>query len=291
MSQSSYHNWSEYARLIRFDRPIGSLLLLWPTLMALWGAAGGCPSVRLMVIYTLGVFVMRSAGCAINDWADRDIDGHVERTKHRPLASKSIHPNNALIAFMALLVMAFLLVSMTNVSTMLWSIGALILASTYPFMKRYTHYPQAVLGAAFAWGIPMAYASTLNAVPFEAWVLFSAMFMWTMAFDTAYAMADKIDDLKVGVKSTAIAFGQWDKVMVAVFQTAALFLFAVWGYFSNLGFYYGIGLLLAVILSMYQLWLIRDRDRANCLKAFLNNQWIGLSLFAGMALDYLFYKT
>jgi len=255
-------------------------------MMALWGAAEGHPSVHLVVIFTLGVFVMRSAGCVINDWADRDVDGHVARTKDRPLASGRLHARDALIIFVVLLIVAFGLVCMTNALTMQWSVGALVLAAIYPFMKRYTHYPQVVLGAAFAWGIPMAYAAQANAVTANAWWLFSAMVTWTIAYDTAYAMADKEDDLKIGVKSTAIAFGRADKMMVAIFQAIAMLLFAFWGYRSGLGKFYAAGMFVAILLSGYQLWLIRHRDRTLCLKAFLNNQWVGLVLFAGMVLDF-----
>lgn len=288
MRESSYHrSLLEYALLMRLHRPIGWLLLLWPTLMALWGAGQGRPSLHLIVVFTLGVIVMRSAGCVINDLADIKIDGHVQRTRERPLVTGRVHKQDALMLFSGLIALAFLLVCATNGLTMRLSVVALMLASVYPFMKRYTHFPQVVLGAAYAWGIPMAYAAQTNTVPIAAGVLFGAMVLWTVAFDTVYAMVDKEDDLKIGVKSTAIGFGKWDTLAVASLQAAALALFALWGMLTGLGILYALGWLFAVAVSVYQQYLIQDRSPTACFKAFLNNQWIGFALFVGMWLDFI----
>lgn len=293
MRAPSYHKsffsqkpWLAYLQLMRLHRPVGWLLLLWPTLMALWGASRGKPSGFLIVVFTLGVIVMRSAGCVINDWADRHVDGHVKRTRERPLVSGKVQEKEALWLFSGLILFAFLLVCMLNLMTLKLSVIALALAATYPFMKRYTHFPQVVLGAAFGWGIPMAYAAQSESVPLEAWILFSAMLLWTVAFDTIYAMVDKDDDLKIGVKSTAIGFGKFDKFAVASLQGGALVLFGLWGVSTGLGMFYATGWLTAFALSIYQQWRIQSRDPATCFKAFLNNQWIGLALFIGMWLDF-----
>lgn len=284
MREPSYHR---YALLMRLHRPIGWLLLLWPTLMALWGASHGKPSLDLIIIFTLGVIVMRSAGCVINDYADQNIDGHVSRTRDRPLVTGQVHKREALCLFGGLIMLAFLLVCATNSMTLKLSIVALLLACCYPFMKRYTHFPQVVLGAAYGWGIPMAYAAQTETVPLTAWILYAAMLLWTVAFDTVYAMVDKEDDLKIGVKSTAIGFGRLDKLAVASLQAGSLTLFAIWGVATGLGKFYALGWLVAFALSVYQQYLIQDREPSACFKAFLNNQWVGLALFMGQTLSHI----
>lgn len=271
-------------QLMRLHRPIGWLLLLWPTLLALWGASEGQPSWSLVIIFSVGVVVMRSAGCVINDWADRDFDGFVARTKERPMATKKVTSKAAWGLFVGLLFIALLLVSMTNRLTMMLSVGGLVLASAYPFMKRYTHFPQVVLGAAYAWGIPMAYAAQSNEVPFAAYWLYAATLLWTVAFDTIYAIVDKEDDLKIGVKSSAIAFGRYDKLAIGILQVASIACFAIWGTLSGLSFYFAIGCIMASGLFLYQHYLIRERLPERCFKAFLNNQWVGLALFLGAVL-------
>lgn len=271
---------------MRLDRPIGWLLLLWPTWLALWGASKGVPSIKNIVVFTLGVIVMRSAGCVINDWADRRVDGDVRRTCHRPLVAGQVSEKEALRLFVLLLIVAFILVCFLNPLTIMLSSVAVLLATIYPFMKRYTHFPQTVLGAAFAWGVPMAYVAEINTLPFSAMILFFATVCWTMAFDTIYAMVDREDDLKIGIKSTAIAFGQYDTVAIGLLQFSALLLFAYWGVLSELGIFYFIGFGMACGLSFYQQWLIRLREPQACFRAFLNSHWIGATLFIGMSLDF-----
>ncbi|MFT4675639.1 MAG: 4-hydroxybenzoate polyprenyltransferase [Reinekea sp.] len=276
-----------YIRLTRLDRPIGIYLLLWPTLSALWLAAEGFPGLPVVLIFTLGVVLMRSAGCVINDFADRKIDGRVKRTVARPLASGLVSSQAALWLFFGLLVLSFGLVLFTNARTVGMSVVALLLASTYPFMKRHTYLPQVVLGAAFAWAIPMAY--TALAVPLSdvAWLLFSATVLWTVAYDTLYAMVDRDDDLKIGMRSTAILFGDADRLMVGLIQALTWVTWLIIGFKANLGLFWWIGLAISAGLFGYQQWLIRTRERSACFTAFLNNHWIGMVLFVGLALDYL----
>ncbi len=277
-----------YGRLIRFERPIGSLLLLWPTWWALWIASQAVPDWRLLLIFSLGVFVMRSAGCAINDIADRHVDGHVERTKGRPLATGAISVQEALGVFLGLLLLALLLVLQLNTLTILMSFVAVLLAVTYPFMKRYHHWPQVHLGAAFGWSIPMAFtAVTGEWPPLSAWLLFWANLAWTTAYDTLYAMCDREDDLKIGVKSTAILFGRHDRLMVALLQLLTLFLLIMVGVIEALNWPYYVGLCVAASLFVYQQYLVRDRDRWFSLQAFLHNNRVGLVVFLGIALSYI----
>lgn len=271
---------------MRLDKPIGWLLLLWPTLLALWGAGRSAPSWVLGSIFTLGVIVMRSAGCVINDWADRRIDGKVLRTAQRPLAHGSVTAEAAIVLFLGLLISAFGLVWATNSITIILSIGAVCLASVYPFMKRYTHYPQVILGMAFAWGIPMAYAARTEQVPIEAGILYLATVLWTVAFDTIYAMVDRQDDLKIGVKSTAIAFGKWDLWMIGILQCGALMSFAVWGKLAGLGTGYALGWWAASGWSVYQQYTIRSRAPAACFRAFLRSHWVGAFLWLGACHDW-----
>jgi len=276
-----------YIKLTRLDRPIGIYLLLWPTLSALWLAAEGFPGLPVVLIFTLGVVLMRSAGCVINDFADRKIDGRVKRTVARPLAAGLVSSQAALWLFFGLLVLSFGLVLFTNARTVGMSVVALLLASTYPFMKRHTYLPQVVLGAAFAWAIPMAY--TALAVPLSdvAWLLFSATVLWTVAYDTLYAMVDRDDDLKIGMRSTAILFGDADRLMVGLIQALTWVTWLIIGFKANLGLFWWIGLTISAGLFGYQQWLIRTRERSACFAAFLNNHWIGMVLFVGLALDYL----
>jgi 4-hydroxybenzoate polyprenyltransferase len=277
----------DFIELARLNRPIGILLLLWPTWWALWLAAEEIPSWQNLLIFTLGIGLMRSAGCVINDFADRNLDGHVKRTKDRPIPSGRVSGREALILFVLLSLIALMLVLQTNTLTIYLSGGALLLAASYPFMKRYTYYPQAVLGAAFGWGIPMAFAAETGEVPPVAWLLFGANVVWTIAYDTLYAMVDRDDDIKMGVKSTAILFAEADKTIVGMLQ--GLTLFSLWLLVQHvpLGPTYYIGLLVAAGLFGYQQYIIRDRARDACFRAFLNNNWVGAAIFAGIALSFI----
>jgi len=278
----------DYARLMRLDRPIGMLLLLWPVLWALWIAAAGRPALPVFVVFVAGVVLMRSAGCVINDYADREFDPQVERTRDRPLAAGRVHPNEALTLFVVLALSAFALVLLMNRLTILLSFVGAALAVSYPFMKRWTHLPQFYLGAAFGWGVPMAFAAQTGSVPADAWILFGATLCWAVAYDTAYAMVDREDDIRVGVKSTAILFGRADRSMIALFHVLTLILLAWAGSRAGLGLTYYIGLLLAAGLAGWQQWLIRARSRDGCFRAFLNNNRFGAVIFAGLALDFYF---
>lgn len=276
----------QYALLMRLHRPIGTLLLLWPTLIALWFAADGHPNPGIVMIFLAGVLVMRAAGCVINDFADRDFDGYVARTKTRPLVAKQVSSREAMGVFFVLLLMALILVILTNTATIYLSIVALLLATTYPFMKRYTHFPQVVLGAAFGWAIPMAYSALEQPLGSDCWLLYFSTLLWAVAYDTLYAMVDKDDDLQIGIKSTAIAFGEYDKFWVGVCHLGMLALLALLGWQMQRSeiFFYGIGIALG--LAGYQQWMIRKREKAACLRAFLNNQWLGFALFVGTLLDF-----
>lgn len=277
----------QYSRLTRFDRPIGTFLLLWPTLWAVWLAGKGSPDPYVVLVFFLGVFLTRAAGCAINDYADREIDGHVKRTRDRPLARGAVSEREALILCAALFLAAFALVLTLNRLTIYLSFAGLGLAALYPFMKRYTHLPQLFLGAAFSWGIPMAFAAETGAVPAVAWWLLAANLCWVVAYDTLYAMVDRDDDLKIGVKSTAILLGALDGPAVAACQAAALAILGLIGLKLHLGGYYFGGLVAAAVFAAYQQWRIRHRNRDACFGAFLNNSWLGAAVFAGIVLDYL----
>lgn len=277
----------EYALLMRIDKPIGILLLLWPTWWALWIAGEGAPDLLVFTVFTAGVFLMRSAGCVINDYADRNIDGQVERTQNRPLAQKRIAPKEALYLFVGLALTAFVLVLLMNKLTIAMSFVGAILAASYPFMKRFTNLPQVILGTAFAWSIPMAFAAQTGSVPVAAWLLFFATILWTTAYDTMYAMVDRKDDLKIGVKSTAILFGQNDRIIIAGLQIATLSLLIVAGVYLQLGTLYYSGLVIAGGFAVYQQFLIKDRFEKQCFVAFLNNNWFGMVIFAGLFLHYL----
>jgi 4-hydroxybenzoate polyprenyltransferase len=275
-----------YFKLMRLDRPIGIYLLLWPTLSALWLAAEGLPKVATLLIFALGVVTMRSAGCVINDFADRKVDGHVKRTLARPLATGLVSEKEAIALFLVLIGTSFLLVLLTNWTTIKMSVIAALLASAYPFMKRYTYLPQVVLGAAFAWAVPMAYTALEVPIQETTWLLFSATVLWTVVYDTLYAMVDRDDDLKIGVRSTAILFGDADKLMIAILQLLTLATWLMLGIQAELGLFWWLALVFAAGLFGYQQWLIRDRNRDACFKAFLNNHWIGLALFLGLIVNY-----
>ncbi|MEC6909456.1 4-hydroxybenzoate octaprenyltransferase [Photobacterium piscicola] len=274
-------------QLARFDRPIGSLLLLWPTLWALFLAGDGFPKLDVLVVFVLGVVFMRAAGCVINDFADRNVDGHVKRTANRPMPSGKVSEREALGLFILLVLVSFLLVLTMNNLTIMLSVVAVILAAAYPFMKRYTHLPQLVLGAAFGWSIPMAYAAQSGALPVVAWLLFAANILWTIAYDTLYAMVDRDDDLKVGIKSTAILFGRFDKLIVGLLQLATIMLLIAIGGILQLNQGYFWALLLAAALFVYQQMLIQGRQREQCFKAFLNNNYVGMVIFIGISLSVL----
>ncbi|MDI1231297.1 MAG: 4-hydroxybenzoate octaprenyltransferase [Methylobacter sp.] len=276
----------QYWILARFDKPIGILILLWPALWALWVASDGKPDVLVLTVICLGVVLMRAAGCVINDYADRDFDPHVQRTQHRPIAAGKVKPKEALLVFVVLCLCAFGLVLLLNSYTILLSFVAAFLAASYPFMKRYTQLPQAYLGIAFGWAVPMAFSAQLNSIPPVAWVMYLAVVLWALVYDTMYAMVDKEDDLKIGVKSTAILFGAYDREIMGGLQLIILGLLMTVGQMIDANWpYYG-GLLLAAGLSVYQQKLIFHREKTLCFKAFLNNNWFGLVVFLGLLVDY-----
>jgi 4-hydroxybenzoate polyprenyltransferase len=279
--------WGAYWRLMRFDRPIGTLLLLWPTWWALLLAGDGRPGVKNALIFTAGVVLMRAAGCVMNDIADRDFDPHVERTRNRPLASGELRLRQAVGVFFFLMLLAFLLVLMTNPLTVKLALVGAALASTYPFFKRFTHLPQVVLGVAFGWGIPMAFAAETGAVPAIAWWLLAVNTLWSVIYDTQYAMVDRDDDLAVGIKSTAILFGRRDVPVIAVLMSAMIALLVLVGLREGLGWPWYIGVVVAAALFGWQLYLIRNREREACFRAFLNNNWVGFLLFLGLLAHYL----
>lgn len=280
-----------YERLLRLDKPIGTLLLLWPTLTALWIASLGVPSWLLIIVFVVGTLLMRSAGCAFNDWADRHYDGAVERTASRPLATGEIQPWEALVLGAAFALCAFLLVLATNRVAVAWSVPALLIAIAYPFFKRFFALPQAFLGIAFSFGIPMAFAAARGEVPPFAWWMLAANLFWVVAYDTEYAMVDREDDIRIGIRTSAITFGRYDILAVgvcyAVFLAAMLWL----GRAAGLGTYYMAGIVVAALIAVYHLWLIRNRDRAACFRAFLHNHWLGFAIFAGTALDYALLRS
>jgi len=278
----------EYARLMRIDRPIGIFLLLWPVLWALWISSGGHPDERLFVIFVLGTFVMRSAGCVMNDFADREFDPHVRRTADRPLARQSVSTAEALALFAVLGLIALALVIPLNRPTQVLALIGGVLAVTYPFLKRFFSLPQAYLGLAFSWSVPMAFAAQTGELPLVAWVLFVAGVLWTTAYDTMYAMVDRDDDLVIGIRSSAILFGRADRFVIGALQLGALAGLGLAGSLARLGHWYWAGLAVAAAFAVYQQWLIRDRDPDACFRAFLNNNLFGLAVFGGIALDYLF---
>ena len=276
----------DYIELMRLDRPIGTYLLLWPTLWALWLAAEGVPDISTLIIFVLGVILMRAAGCVINDYADRDFDGHVERTRERPLATGRISARQALIAFAMLVGLSGLLVLLTNALTIQLAFVGVGLAALYPFCKRFTFYPQVVLGAAFSWAIPMAFAAQAGTLPMPLWLLFIANLLWTVAYDTEYAMCDREDDLRIGIKSTAILFGEADRVIIATLQGLALFCLILAGVRFELGQWFHLGLTIAAVCFAWEFWKTRSRKPQVCFKAFLHNHWAGLAILLGIILDY-----
>ncbi|WP_456417310.1 4-hydroxybenzoate octaprenyltransferase [Thiolapillus sp.] len=283
---ASASRWQNYIRLMRLDKPIGILLLLWPTLWALWIAAQGQPRPWLVAVFIAGVVLMRSAGCVINDYADRNIDSHVKRTAQRPLTAGLVSKKEALTLFAVLVILAFLLVLTLNPLTIALSVVGAFLATSYPFTKRFTHLPQAYLGAAFGWAIPMVFAAQTGAVDPRAWWLFAAVLVWALIYDTMYAMVDRDDDLKIGVKSTAILFGDHDRLIIGLLQLLFLGLMFCVGWSFGLGGYYYTSLAAAAALMLYHQWLIRDRQRERCFRAFLHNHWVGVVIFAGILANY-----
>lgn len=279
MTQSK---WLAYCRLMRIDKPIGALLLLWPTLCALWLASRGTPDPLIFLVFFCGVFLMRSAGCVINDFADRNIDGHVERTSKRPLPNGEVSERESKILFAVLILISFILVLALNKLTILLSVAALGLAWMYPFMKRITHLPQLILGVAFSWSIPMAYAAIIDSLPLSCWILLLANLLWTVAYDTQYAMVDRKDDLRIGVKSTAILFDRFDKLIIGVLQAMTLVLFVILAQLNGLSNSFYWCLLIVGMLFIYQQQLMADRQPAKCFKAFMNNNYVGLLLFLGV---------
>ena len=280
---------NEYARLARLDRPVGTWLLLWPALWALWIAGAGRPTPRVLLVFVLGVVVMRAAGCVINDFADRDIDPHVRRTRDRPLAARRVAPTEALVIFAALLGLALLLVTRLNLLTVkLACIGA-VLTVSYPFFKRFFPMPQLWLGISFGgWSVPMAFAAQTGVLPRVAWVLYIAAVLWAAVYDTIYAMIDREDDLKIGVKSSAILFSDMDKLLIGVMQAMMLYALVLAGRDMHFGRWYQGGVIAAGVLFLWQQWLIRKREPAGCLRAFLNNQYVGLAVFIGVLLQYVY---
>lgn len=286
LSNSPLRRLPDFIALGRLNRPIGIYLLLWPTLWALWIAAEGQPSYRLIFIFVMGVILTRTGGCIVNDYADRNFDGQVQRTANRPLATGRISGKEALAVAAVIGLLAFVLVLFTNTFTIALSVGGLVLACTYPYMKRHTYLPQAVLGAAFAWAIPMAFGAVSETVPLHAWLIYLATVSWTMAYDTLYAMVDRDDDLQAGIKSTAILFGEADLMMVGILNGLALLALILLGNKLDFSFWYYAGLVLAVALWAWQLWQCRSRERDACFSAFLHNHWVGAAVFAGIFLHY-----
>jgi 4-hydroxybenzoate polyprenyltransferase len=281
-----YAHLPDYWRLARMDRPIGFLLLLWPTLWCLWIASEGIPDIGMLLIFILGTILMRAAGCCINDFADRDFDGHVERTRERPLATGSISGKEALILCSLLCTLAFLLVLLTNRLTVLMSFGGLFLAALYPFMKRFTHLAQLFLGAAFSWGGLMAFTAQTGELPVYAWLLYTANFIWTVVYDTEYAMVDREDDLKIGIKSTAILFAEADRFVIGALQVMFLLTMSLSAKHFHLGGWFQFGLFLAACLCVYQQFLIWKRNPKDCFRAFLNNNYVGMIVFFFTAVDF-----
>ncbi|WP_299734464.1 4-hydroxybenzoate octaprenyltransferase [uncultured Endozoicomonas sp.] len=275
--------WKDFVQLARIDRPIGVFLLMWPTLWALWLAADGIPSTHNLLVFVAGVILTRSAGCVINDYADRNVDGHVKRTRERPLVTGRIQPKEALIYAAVLFLLAFLLVLTTNSLTISLSFVALLFAAAYPFAKRYTYLPQVVLGIAFGCSIPMAFTAEAGELTTQAWLLFTANLMWTVAYDTQYAMVDRDDDIKVGIKSTAILFGEMDNVIIGFFQLTALIALIMVGRQLELSWPFYISLTAAAAGFFWQQRQTRNRERMRCFKAFLSNHWIGAIIFLGIA--------
>ena len=282
-----YDKFKQYLLLIRLNRPIGIFLLLWPTLWGLWIASEGFPNTKILVVFLFGVFLMRSAGCILNDIIDKDFDKFVARTQNRPLASDKLSSIEAFIVAISLIFIAFLLVLTTNTLTVQLSFVAIILAGTYPFLKRHTYLPQFFLGLTFGWSIPMAFAATTNSIPKIAWLLLIANILWAVVYDTIYAMIDREDDLKIGIKSTAILFDDADRFIIGLIQSLVLIALIVIGQQASLNTIYYFSLIIGGCLFLYQLYLIRNRDPKKCMQAFLNNNRFGLVVFIGLFINYL----
>jgi 4-hydroxybenzoate polyprenyltransferase len=287
MANSFSERLKNYYRLTRLDRPIGIFLLLWPTLWAIWIASQGHPDGWILFVFLAGVVLMRSAGCVINDYADRNFDPHVARTRTRPIAAGKVTPKEALVVFAVLCLLAFALVLTLNRFTIFLSFVGVLLAFIYPFMKRHTHLPQVVLGMAFGWSIPMAFAALTGEVPKMAWLLYVINIVWSVVYDTMYAMVDREDDLKVGVKSTAILFGEADRLIIGVLQVMMFIGLWLLGQDLELSILFKWSLAVAAGFAMYQQWLIRHRAPKRCFQAFLNNNWLGAAIFVGLVLEYL----
>jgi 4-hydroxybenzoate polyprenyltransferase len=281
----------EYARLARFDRPVGTWLLLWPALWALWIAGDGVPNPRVLIVFVLGVVVMRAAGCVINDFADRNIDPHVRRTRDRPVAARRVSPVEALVLFTVLILIALYLVTFLDLLTIKLAFVGAALTVSYPFVKRIFPMPQLYLGISFGgWSVPMAFAAETGTLPRVAWVLYLAAVIWAAVYDTVYAMVDREDDLKIGVKSSAILFADLDKLLIFVLQAMMIFALVLVGRNMRFGSWYYAGLTAAGVLFLYQQWLIRNRDPGGCLRAFVNNQFVGMAIFIGILLQYLYAR-
>ncbi|WNO09274.1 4-hydroxybenzoate octaprenyltransferase [Teredinibacter sp. KSP-S5-2] len=279
---------SAYLNLTRLNKPIGIYLVLWPTLWSLWLAADGIPRIDILIIFTLGCVLMRSAGCVINDFADRKVDGHVKRTANRPLVTGIVSASEAFILFLVLSLTAFGMVLLTNQLTIQLSFAAVALAFCYPFMKRHTHLPQVVLGAAFAMSVPMAFAAQANELPESIWLVYTTVVLWTVTYDTFYAMVDRDDDLKIGVKSTAVLFGDSDKAITGILQVMTIVSLMMIGSRFELGFIYQLSVVICAGFFAYQQYLVRDRNRQACFTAFLNNNYVGMVIFIGIVLDKTF---
>jgi len=281
----------EYLLLARFNRPVGTWLLLWPALWGLWVAGDGAPDQKVLIVFVLGVVVMRAAGCVINDFADRDIDPHVRRTRDRPLAARRVSPVEALVLFLVLIGIALYLVSFLDLLTIELAFVGAVLTVSYPFVKRFFAMPQLYLGISFGgWSVPMAFAAETKHLPRVAWVLYIAAVLWAAVYDTIYAMVDREDDLKIGVKSSAILFADMDKLLILVMQAMMIFALMLAGRSMHFGEWYYAGLVSAGLLFLYQQWLIRNREPAGCLRAFLNNQYVGMVIFAGILMQYTYYR-
>jgi 4-hydroxybenzoate polyprenyltransferase len=289
LSQRLGRRATEYARLMRLDRPIGTWLLLWPALWALWIAGGGRPDPKILTVFVLGVFVMRAAGCVINDFADRDIDPHIRRTRDRPLAARHVSPQEALVLFAVLMLIALFLVTRLDAYTVKLAVIGALLTVSYPFFKRFFPLPQLWLGLSFGgWSVLMAFAAQTGALPRVAWVLYIAAVMWAAVYDTIYAMVDREDDLRIGVKSSAILFADMDKLLIGVMQLIMLFALVLAGRDMQFGRWYQAGVAAAALLFLWQQWLIRRREPGGCLRAFLNNQYVGVVIFIGILLQYVY---
>jgi 4-hydroxybenzoate polyprenyltransferase len=283
-----YRRLEEYALLARLDRPIGIFLLLWPALWALWIAGDGRPDPKILIVFVAGVIVMRSAGCVINDFADRNLDPHVKRTRSRPLAARRVTPTEALVLFVLLVALALWLVTRLDPFTIALACVGALLAVSYPFVKRYFPLPQLYLGLAFGWAVPMAFAAQTGTIPRVGWVLFVATVLWAGVYDTMYAMVDREEDMRIGVKSSAILFADMDRLIVGTMQTMLLFALVLAGRSMEFGWWYYAGTALAGLLFIYQQWLIRTREPDGCFRAFLNNHYVGMAVFIGVLMEYVY---